>query len=133
MSSETNRVETYGRLLVTNVRDSAIRACLLSLDPQAVGPGAELWRGVVSRPEVRDAVETLIPEIVDEAIFQMMNAIDNKDLPARAPSEGLGELAGWYMGSATWRSRFSEYPPFEPFTDLPLPPSIDPSQRKPQE
>lgn len=118
MSSERDPADAYGQSLVVNVRDRAISAAQLRLEPHAVGPTAEHWRRIINNnPDTRETIRALIPEIVDETIFQMMNAIDNMELPVCVPDEGLGELAGRYVGSGMWRS-YSAYPVFDPFRDL---------------
>jgi hypothetical protein len=61
---------------------------------------------------------TIIADCVDEAIFQLLRAIDNEDLRIHykasndkmvdLPAEGLSELAGWYIGNDGWREMFSK-------------------------
>jgi len=63
-------------------------------------------------------LKTVVPDVVDEAVFSLLRAIDEGALRLKFMSssgrevdlteEGLGELAGWYMGSGGWRAMFSE-------------------------
>jgi hypothetical protein len=62
--------------------------------------------------------DVVIPDCIDEAIFCLLNSIDEGGLRLTftAPNgqsinlsiDGLGELAGWYMGTESWRERFSD-------------------------
>ncbi|CAN5831456.1 hypothetical protein BH11PLA1_BH11PLA1_01560 [soil metagenome] len=65
---------------------------------------------------------SLIPDVVDDTIFHLLDAIDQGLLKMSMSSngktvdlaaEGLGELAGWYMGNG-WRNEYSE----ERFTNI---------------
>jgi hypothetical protein len=60
----------------------------------------------------------LIPDCIDEAMFQLLRAIDagvlrlsfvaNNDKTIDLKEDGLSELAGWFaMGHGGWKSRFS--------------------------
>jgi hypothetical protein len=81
---------------------------------------------VSSTPE--DAARTVIPDCVDEAIFYLLQAIDQGVLRLSYTDEtgevvdlskaGLGELSGWYMGSGGWRARYSEQRFVDDFADL---------------
>lgn len=66
--------------------------------------------------------------MVDEVLFELLNAIDNEDLPVAwrrldgswiaLQNLGRGEMAGWLMGSEDgWRQRFSEQRYFDLFAD----------------
>ncbi len=110
----SRQIEEFAALLVRSVRDTTIRAGDLQSKPGVSAPVAQRWReaGVV------DTATTVIPDVVDEAVFQLLNAIDQGVLRLSFTSEegsvidlseaGRGELAGWYMSSGGWRSRYSE-------------------------
>ncbi|KAB2964108.1 MAG: hypothetical protein F9K16_05090 [Thermoanaerobaculia bacterium] len=121
----TSGIEEFARLLVQNVRDSAIRSCEILTDPEARSPAALRWRAAGVRPE---KAKVVIPDVVDEAVFCLLNAVDQGLLKVKfmtgagrevdLTEEGSGELAGWYMGSGGWRAMFSEEPFVDDFADL---------------
>ena len=63
-------------------------------------------------------VEAIIPECVDAALYFLLHAIDDGMLKLQyvaadgkavdLTSEGLSEMAGWYIGPDGWRSMYSE-------------------------
>jgi hypothetical protein len=73
-------------------------------------------------------VGVVIPDAVDETVFNLLHAIDQGALRLRyvtsdgrqvdLTEEGLGELAGWYMGSGGWRALFSAERYVDDFADL---------------
>lgn len=112
------------------VRDAAISEGELLISGRAVGPDGERWRPIAEDPGLHNAVEMLIPDIVDLTLFELLNAIDNRELPLAWRSQtgdtidleklGKGEMAGSFMGSPSWRSQYSSKPFFDPSTDLHL-------------
>ena len=70
----------------------------------------------------------VIPDTVDETVFHLLRAIDQGLLKLSftaangkkvdLPTDGLGELAGWYMGSGGWRSLHSKERFVDDFSDL---------------
>lgn len=118
-------VEEFARTLVQQVRDAAIRNCDALLLPQASSPPARRWRDLAA---TADALRAVIPDVVDQAVFEVLRAIDEGFLPLRYVSssgreinlaDGLGELSGWYMGA--WREKHSTERHFDDFADLPTP------------
>lgn len=107
-------IEEFARTLVRQVRDAAIRDCDALLQPQAGSPVARRWRGLQASPSDLGVV---IPDAIDEAVFSILQAIDQGVLRLKYVSsggrevdlteEGLGELSGWYMGSGGWRAMYS--------------------------
>jgi hypothetical protein len=95
------------------------------LDANAASPVAKRWRRSAVKPE---ALRTTIPDVVDEVVFNLLRAIDQGSLRVKFVSscdgevdlttEGLGELAGWYMGSGGWRAIFSRERFADDFIDL---------------
>jgi hypothetical protein len=75
-------------------------------------------------------VEELIPEVVDQVLFELLDAGDNDELAlawrrsdgswASLEELGSGDLARWFMGSGGWRARFSSQRFSDPFSDLRL-------------
>ena len=73
-------------------------------------------------------MRTVIPDCVDEALFCLLRAIDQGVLTLSYTAEsgqvvdlsedGLGELAGRYMGSGGWRQMFSEQRFVDDFADM---------------
>lgn len=63
-------------------------------------------------------ISSLIPDVVDEAIFALLQMIDEGGLKMKFVSasggevdlaaEGMSELAGWYMGSGGWRAQHAQ-------------------------
>jgi len=70
----------------------------------------------------------VIPDAVDEAVFGILQAIDQGLLRLKYMSssgrevdlteEGQGELSGWYMGSGGWRAMYSAERFVDDFADL---------------
>lgn len=102
--------ERFARLLMSEVRDMAIASCDSQLAPGGLSPVARRW-AEAARSGGPDAIRTAIPDIVDDVLFHLLNAIDLGELPLalRAPdgsSESLdesGELAGLFMMTGGWR------------------------------
>lgn len=131
MSDEKNReLERFASDLMKFVRDRAIDNCDLLVSGRAKGPDGERWMTLANDSEARAAVQELLPDIVDATIFEFLNAIDNDELPLLwrqtdgsvidLSELGLGEMGGWFMGSPSWRSQFSERRYFDPLADLKL-------------
>jgi hypothetical protein len=121
-------VEEFGRILVRQVRDAAIRSCDLQLDPSSRAPVAMRWAAALATGTPEEIAQTVIPDSVDEVIFYLLQMIDQGVLQLSYTSEegevvdlsevGLGELSGWYMGSGGWRARYSEQRFVDDFSDL---------------
>jgi hypothetical protein len=107
-------IEEFAKALVQHVRDAAIRDCDALLRPDTRSPIARRWKGLAA-PE--SDLRVVIADAVDEAVFSVLRAIDQGLLRLKYVSssgrdvdlneDGLGELAGWYMGSGCWRAMFS--------------------------
>lgn len=106
--------DRFAELLVQQVRDAAIEACDSMLQPHADSFRARRWRKACQSPE---CIREVIPDIVDDAIFALLLAIDNEVLSLRYVSPdgssvdlaelGNGEMAGAYLGDDGWRKRFA--------------------------
>lgn len=114
LNMQDHNIDEFAEVLVRQVRDAAIRTCDSMLQSHSVVPPAKRWRKAVANPE---SLRTVIPDVVDEAIFALLYAIDKGSLRLKFASstgsevdltaEGMGELAGWYMGSGGWRTQFA--------------------------
>ena len=68
-------VEEFAKLLVQEVRDSAIRSCEVLLRPNAAGPTAKRWKETANgNPE--SFPKMIIADVVDDTIFELLRAID---------------------------------------------------------
>jgi hypothetical protein len=120
------RIETFAKALVRHVRDQAVRNCDVILSPQASAPIARRWRQLDASPS---ALEVVIPDVVDAALFCLLHAIDDGSLHLKfvdddgheidLTKDGLGELAGWYtMGRGGWLASHSEERYFDDVSDV---------------
>jgi hypothetical protein len=116
--SEDDELREFARRLVHLVGDRAIAACDRLAAGEMRGARGEHWRSVVADATVRHALTGVIPDVIDEVLFELLNAIDNNELPLgwqRADSSfvaleelGKGEMAGWLtMGAGGWIEEFS--------------------------
>jgi hypothetical protein len=111
-------IEAFAEALVRLVRDRAIRSCFSSLNPTAKDPISKKWNKLISEGDIARLLDVIIPDCIDETIFFLLNAIDDGglELTYDAPNgqkvdltqKGLGELAGWYVGSESWRHQYSK-------------------------
>jgi hypothetical protein len=116
-------IEEFAQLLVRSVRDRAIRSSDVQSRPDVEGPIAKRWKAAgVEKADV------VIPDCVDGAVFFLLEAIDQGAIRLTFKSssgtlvdltqEGLGEMAGWYMGSGGWRAQYSSERLVDDFADL---------------
>lgn len=119
-------IEEFARALVREVRDTAIRSSDVCLRPDVTHVIAKRWRGSARASRLEPIATVLIPDVVDEAIFQLLRAIDDGSLKLSftdshgrtvdLSEEGLGELGGWYSGE--WRETYSQERAPDNFPDL---------------
>lgn len=110
-------ISAFAEQLVRFVRDRAIANCKARLGGQASSAIATRWKDVIATSETKAISEVIVADSVDETIFCLLNGIDTGDLKLLYRSsdgrisdlmaEGLGELAGWYVGSDNWRDQYS--------------------------
>lgn len=120
-----DEIEEFAKTLVRQIRDASVRNCDGLLEPQANSPVARRWKKLAASSS---ELKTVIPDIVDETVFCLLQAIDQGALRLKFVSnnaheidlteEGQGELSGWYMGSGGWRAMFSEERYVDDFSDL---------------
>jgi hypothetical protein len=114
---QSPEIEEFARLLIKFVRDQAVKACDMHVRPGTKYPAALRWKAALSgAPD--NLPDVLIPDCVDETVFKLLSAIDEGALQIlfRTSSgalvdlteAGQGELAGWYIGSDSWRKTYSE-------------------------
>jgi hypothetical protein len=123
-----SEIEEFAKILVQRVRDEAIRSSDRLMRPDARSPVAERWRKAAREGRPDNLANVLIPDVVDDTIFYFLQAIDQEllQLSFRAsngksvelPSEGLGELSGWFMGSPGWREMFAKERFVDDLSDL---------------
>ncbi|MFG1954215.1 hypothetical protein [Micromonospora sp. NPDC048830] len=114
----------FAELLMRRVRDEAIAACDNLAAGRMSGPDGTRWREATADPAARAAVRELIPDVVDQALFELLNALDNGDLPlgwqrddgswADLYDLGRSEMAGWFMVGDGWRAQHSRQRFFDP-------------------
>lgn len=108
-------VERFAKILVEQVRDAAISGLDTNLRPDARSMTAKRWQAAgVSKGSQS---EVLIADSVDAAIYFLLKAIDDGLLHLKVVDpggkeidlneDGLGELAGWYVGPNGWRQQYS--------------------------
>ena len=115
--SRDARLGEFAETLIRCVRDPAIASCDALLSGGMKGTDGERWAEHALNPAVKDALQALLPDIVDRTLYTMLDAIDNGLIPlawAQTTGEcgllqeiGDSEMAGWLLGQGGWVSRFS--------------------------
>ena len=121
-------IEEFAKLLVQQMRDAAIRDCDRVLHPNAAGPTSRRWKQAAPADNLKSIVGVVVPDTVDDAVFHLLDAIDNGLLNLSftaangrrvdLATDGLGELAGWYIGTGGWRALYSHQRFFDDSADL---------------
>ncbi len=124
----TPEIEEFAKTLVQLVRDAAIQSSDMILRPTVEAPVAKRWRAAARGETAAGFARVMIPDIVDDTIFHLLQAIDEGGLGLAFRSsngtvvdltaEGRGELSGWYMGSGGWRAMYSSERLVDDFSDL---------------
>ena len=124
----TPEIEEFAKTLIELVRDASIQSNDMALRPTSVSPIAKRWAKAASDEPPVDVVRVVIPDIVDETIFYLLQAIDEGLLRIAftdsngkvidLATQGHGELSGWYMGSGGWRAMYSAERFVDDFADL---------------
>jgi hypothetical protein len=124
-----SEIQEFATLLIEKVRDVSIKSCDQALNPNSKDPVAERWRKAAEAQKgLKGIASVMIPDVVDDVIFNLLDAIDNGHLKLTFTTsngkqidlqkDGLGELAGWYMGSGGWRAMYSRERSTDDFSDL---------------
>lgn len=121
---------SFAEAVMEKVRDRAIVACDRLASGAMVGPDGIRWSQCAASADARNAIHELIPDVVDQVLFELLNAADNLELPlgwSRPDGSfvglsdlGSGEMAGWLMGSPGWRHKYSRQRFFDPLSGLRL-------------
>jgi hypothetical protein len=126
--AENSDLKKFAEALVREVRDQSIASCDHLVAGHIKGPLGARWKAFTNGDE-RAALTALVPDVVDQVIFHLLDAIDNDKLPlgwrrADGTFAALGELgecemAGRYMmGKGGWLDRFATQRFFDPLADL---------------
>lgn len=109
------RLSRFAKVLLATVRDAAINGLDGNLRPDARSRTAKRWRAAGISAGSQSSV--LIPDSVDAAIYFLLKAMDDGVLHLKLveadgnevdlSEEGMGELAGWYVGPEGWREQYS--------------------------
>ena len=110
----TPEVEEFARILLTNVRDEAISSCDRLLHPTPTNVKARRWHDKMIASSSEEFAKEIIPDCVDEAIFYLLDAIDNGLLgisftatngnTVDLTEAGRSEMAGWFAGTDGWKA-----------------------------
>ncbi len=124
-----SEAEVFGKALIEEVRDDAIRNCDLLVRPDSVDATEKRWRSTGA--DLESTANVMIPDVVDQVIFCLLDAIDNGRLklaytaPGAAETVdlegvGAGEMAGEFIRTEGWRARYAKVRYFDDFGDLKL-------------
>jgi hypothetical protein len=112
-------LDAFAEALMRLVRDSAIASSMALASGEVRGLAGDRWRALAVDARTREALRELVPEIVDQTLFSLLDAIDNDRLSLAVQGSagtwlpladlGLGEMAGWLAGG-DWPRRFSTQP-----------------------
>lgn len=121
-------IEEFARILIQHVRDEAIASSDRVLKPNATHEVAKRWKEALPNGKQEETAKILIPDIVDDTIFYLLQAIDDGLLnlsftasngnTVHLGKEGNSELTGWYMGSGGWRAQYANERFVDDFADL---------------
>ena len=121
-------IEEFAKILVEQVRDASIQSNDMALRSTAASPVAKRWAKAASEEAHLDFARVMIPDIVDETLFHLLQAVDEGFLRIAftasngkvvdLTTQGRGELSGWYMGSGGWREMYSKERFVDDFSDL---------------
>ncbi len=122
----SQEIDEFAKILIEKVRDAVIQSSDRCLNEQHVV--AKRWKEAAARGTPEAFVKVLIPDIVDDTLFYLLRAIDDGLLKLSftassgktvdLSTEGLSELAGWYMGSGAWREKYAKERFVDDFADL---------------
>lgn len=115
-------IEEFGKLLVEKVRDVVIQGCDRELGPEAQSVVAKRWREVMRHATPESFAKEIIPDIVDDTISGLLDAIDQELLQLSFTSSAgesvnlvsvarrEGELTGYYGTgiSSGWVAQYSK-------------------------
>ena len=127
--ADITELDRFAQLLMKLVRDPAIREADRLARGAIRGPSGRRWRALMAENSAQDLLLEAIPEIVDQTLFQLLDAIDTGAFPLVWRSAdgvettlqdlGSSEMAGWLAGG-DWPNRHSAERFHEYFADLRL-------------
>lgn len=122
----TPEIEEFAKILIQKVRDAAIQSNDRTISEEHIV--AKRWKEAAASGSPEAFAKVLIPDIVDDTMFYLLHAIDDGLLKLSFTAsngktvdlftEGLSELAGWYMGSDAWRAKYAKERFIDDFSDL---------------
>jgi hypothetical protein len=114
--------------ILLDVRNKTIESSNRRLRSDAGSVIAKTWKANIQNTTPRSFALTIIPDIVDDTIAQLLGEIDqgifrlfftaSTGRTVDLSTEGLGELSGWYGGGGGWISRYSKERCSDDFSDL---------------
>ena len=116
---DRDELQRFAQMLMLLVRDQSIKDCDALAARRMGGEDGKRWRDLLADRRARAAVQELIPDIVDQVLFRLLNALDQGDMPVawqRADGSyvdlydlGKSEMAGWLVArdAEGWRARHS--------------------------
>lgn len=134
--AEDVEIARFAQRLIELVRDRAIDDCDQLASGRIRGAQGAAWREALSSAHARQAVELLLPDIVDTTLFELLNAVDNGELSLGWRIEdgswvpldelGRGEMGGLLMkGAGGWLEAFSRQRHFDHLSGIGLRPTSD--------
>lgn len=121
-------LDEFAQRLIASVRDPAIRSCDALAKGSVGGVLGERWQLLLRSANAPEAIQELLPDIVDQVLFHLLDAIDNDRLPLalldgvtfRSLEElGQGEMGGLLaMGEGGWIDKFSTQRHFDSLAGL---------------
>ncbi len=125
-----NEIIEFAEKYIRFIRDETISECLSQLRNNT-SPCSKRWKKSLQTGDINDIGQELIPDIVDNALAGVLDAIDNGRIKLKYISdsnvevdlcqEGLCEMTGYYMSSNNgWRQNFSNQRINDDFSDLNL-------------
>ena len=130
MESHEGVILEFAKKLMLVVRDEAVADCDRLAGGLTKGSMGARWTQAINKLSAKDAVDLVVPDVVDLVLFRLMDAIDNDHLPlawqrqdgrcVSLAAAGRGEMAGWVTaGKGGWIERFSKQRFFDYLADLP--------------
>lgn len=113
-------MDAFARSLVEDVRDRSVLDLRAALRLEGVGPTTERWKAALSASaSSQEFASAIVPDIIDQVLANLLDAIDNQLLPLEFVDESTGtrlqlgasgELAGAYLADDGWRKVFGATP-----------------------
>jgi hypothetical protein len=123
-------VERFVHQLIEFVRDKSIHGLDLLASGTMRGPSGQYWNQFISNEQVREAVLALIPDMVDEALFNLIDAVEKELLDIAIRDDdgeyrslcdlGKSEMAGNYAFARIWIEKYSQQRYVDYNADIPL-------------